>query len=137
MTDLAALRAALQLQWALGQEILALVQREHLALTEPGQRSGSAFEFFRQRLHLLPRLEEAVAALRRHRAAWQQLSPALRRSDPEIGALLRANEDLIFRILLLDRENQQLRLRHGLLTVRAESHPHSNRSTSGQFSTLA
>lgn len=137
MTDAAALHAALQATLALCREILALLEREHQALTGPTQQAGSAFEFFRARLHLVPRLDEALGRLRQHRAAWQRLTAQEPQAAPQLAALLRANQDLMLRILVLDRENQQLRLRHGLLTAGARLASESSHGARHGFSALA
>lgn len=137
MTDLAALQAALQTSLALGQEMLALLEREHQALTEPTRKATSAFELFRARLRLVPRLDEALRQLRQHRVAWQRLAPEQRHSAPELGALLRANQDLLLRLLVLDRENQPLRLRHGLVQAGGQLSPSFTRPSPNGFSALA
>lgn len=137
MTDGAALQAALQASLALGREMLALLEREHRALTDAPPSAGSAFEFFRARLHLMPRLDEALRWLRRYRAAWERLPPEQRHATAELSALLRANQDLMFRILMLDRENQQLRLRQGLAQAGAPPSPALTRPSRNCFSALA
>lgn len=137
MIDRAALQAALEANLALGREILDLIQREHLALTDPAPKPGSAFQFFQQRLRLIPRLEQALSTLRAHRTAWSRLTPQQRQTAPEIAALLRANQELLLRILTLDRENQQLRLRHGLLTAGTQLRLQSDAPERHRFSALA
>ena len=47
--------------------------------------------------------------------AWLQLSPAERRRNTAVVALFRQNQDLIMKIVLLDRENEQALLRRGLV----------------------
>ena len=98
---------------ALCEELLVLVERESQALRIP--QSCSAFEFYQQRKLLLPRLSESLAQVKKHRACWQRLDPATRRQSPEVAALIRSSQDLIMKIIVLDRENEQARLRHGLL----------------------
>jgi hypothetical protein len=101
---------------ALCQDILAVVEREHLALREAG--AGPLTKFQSARQSFLARLEESLGTLRSHRARWQRLAPATRAHHPETAALLRANQDLITRILALDRENEQTLLRRGLVPPR-------------------
>ena len=113
MSDASTIASDLRAHSALGQELLLLAERENQALSEP--QSSSAFEFYQQRKHLLPRLDESLARVKRHRADWQRLDPATRRQNPEVANLIRLNQDLIMKIIMLDRENEQARLRHGLL----------------------
>jgi hypothetical protein len=67
---------------------------------------------------LLPRLNQSLDTLRRHRVDWQKFSPDERARYPEIGTLLRQNQDLTMKIILLDRENEQSLLRRGLVPAR-------------------
>jgi len=95
------------------QEALDLVTREHRTL-----RESDAFDsrtFHERRKTLLPRLDKFLDTLPKHRAAWLRLSSEERARHPEVGALLRANQDSIMRIIVLDRENEQALLRHGLV----------------------
>ncbi len=57
-------------------------------------------------------------ALRVHRAAWQQLRPEVRAQHQELTALLRSNQALVMKIIVLDRENEQALLRRGLVPPR-------------------
>ena len=67
---------------ALCEELLLLVERENLALREP--QSSSAFEFYQQRKNILPRLDESLAHVKKHRADWQRLDPATRRQKSRL-----------------------------------------------------
>lgn len=98
---------------ALCLELLGLVERESRWLRQ--QRSPLEGEAGEARKNLLPRLDQSLAKLRRHRAEWQRLTPAERSGFPEIGSLLRRNQELTMRILMLDRENEQALLRRGLV----------------------
>jgi hypothetical protein len=106
------------LRGALGlyREILAVVERENQLLRSPD--TESLFGSFSARRELAPRLKESVAQLHQHRMRWTRLSPAERAGFPEVSALLRQCQDLIMRILMLDRENEQALLRRGLLGPR-------------------
>ncbi len=98
---------------ALCQEVLTLVEQESLAL-----RSGDEakrFEFCQARKALLPRLDESLGRIKQQRLDWQRLPTAERARQPQIAGLLRQNQDLIMRILVLDRENEQQLLRRGLV----------------------
>lgn len=114
MTDLVEAVSDLRAHLGLCQELLQLAERENQALREP-EFGSSAFEFHQLRKVLLPRLDHSLAQMKKHRAAWQRLSPAQRQQNPEIAALLRQNQDLIMKVIVLDRENEQARLRRGLL----------------------
>lgn len=67
---------------------------------------------------LLPRLVESLDPLAKCRSAWQATGPAERARHPEVGDLVRQNQDLLMKILMLDRENEQALLRHGLVPAR-------------------
>jgi hypothetical protein len=95
------------------REILAVVEHENQDL-----RRSDSFDVKAQantRKNLLERLRTSLDQLRRHRQAWQQLSPAERARSSEVVPLLRQNQDLIMKIVVLDRENEQILLRRGLL----------------------
>src|SRR5580692_12773476 len=108
--------ADLKARLALCQEILSVIEREDLALRRPD--NPSLFEFHQLRKNLLPRLNQSLDTLRRHRVDWQRFSPDERARHPEIGMLLRQNQDLTMKIILLDRENEQSLLRRGLVPPR-------------------
>ncbi len=101
---------------ALCEELLAVVTSEN------GGRRGSdpipAAETLRAKRELLPRLDQSVDRLRAHRLHWRGLDPAERARHPEVAALLRQNQDLIMKIIVLDRENEQGLLRSGLVPAR-------------------
>jgi hypothetical protein len=112
---------------ALCHDLLAIVEREARELRQP-QKPALA-EFHQLKKNLLPRLNQSLDSLRKHRVQWQKFSPDERSRHPEIGMLLRQNQDLIMKIILLDRENEQSLLRHGLVPPRelppaARQRPH-------------
>lgn len=101
---------------SLCQEVMNLAVRENQALS---RLSGYLpFEFYQQRKNLLPRLEQSLMALRKWRDRWQQSDPAERAGCSEVKALFQSVQTLLMKVLLLDRENQQALLRHGLLPAR-------------------
>jgi hypothetical protein len=109
------------------QEILDLTQQESQALCAPN--CPSQFSAYQARKSVLPRLNSSLDILRFHRQAWQQLSIAERAQQPEVMSLIRQNQDLVMRILVLDRENEQSLLRRGLVPARhlppaARQRPH-------------
>ena len=99
----------------LGREILQLAERENQELRSAATASSTAFEFYQRRQSILPRLGDALERIKKHRRWWSGLSPAERSQHPEMPGLLRANQDLIMKIVVLDRENEQARLRLGIL----------------------
>ena len=104
----------LQQHHAICQELLLVVENEGVALRAPGPMTASQ-ALQETRKNLLPQLTESVQRLKEHRNAWQQLSPPERALHPEITALLRLAQDAIMKILVLDRENEQMLLRRGLV----------------------
>jgi hypothetical protein len=112
---------------ALCQEILALSERENQALRDP--RSLAQFEIYQTRKSLLPKLDESVTQLRQARARWYRMTEPERAGLPQVPALIRQNQDLVMRIIVLDRENEQIMLRRGLVPPRhlpspARQRPH-------------
>ena len=98
------------------QELLAIAEGEARALRRADQ--PSLFEFCQLKKNLLPRLNETLDSLRKYRVKWQSLSSDERARHPEIGPLLRRNQDLAMKFILLDRENEQGLLRRGLVPPR-------------------
>ncbi len=109
MNGLAQLSEDLQTHAGLCEELLLMAQNE-------SQELGSLNpELFQRRKALLPRLDISLARLRRHRTAWLQLDPSIREQNRHIHAALQQNQQLIMRIVALQRDNEQARLRRGLL----------------------
>ena len=104
---------------------------EHLAvcveLLKATEQEGQALrrvcrpflvEFYQRKKDLLPRFNQSLDGLRKHRADWQKMSLEERARWPEVGMLLRKNQDLTMKIIVLDRENEQALLRRGLVPPR-------------------
>jgi hypothetical protein len=106
----------LQAFQSLGQETLALVIREHQALD--ASETYESAEFYEARKSLLERLNQLTLCLKHWRSHWQKISLAERLHYPEIKLTVQMVQDLIVKILQLDRENQQALLRRGLVPVR-------------------
>jgi hypothetical protein len=98
------------------QEILAVVERESLSLRDAAK--PPEFETYQTKKNLIPRLNQSLNQIRLHRTAWQKLSLNERTQHPEVPGLLRQNQDVIMKIIVLDRENEQVLLRKGLVPVR-------------------
>ncbi len=117
--------AQLRANLALYQDLLKIVGTENEEL-----RASGAPEITRTlgpKKDLLPRLVESLDPLTRSRIAWQSLTPSERARHPEIGVLVRQNQDLLMKIILLDRENEQALLRHGLVPARELPSVHRQR----------
>ena len=116
MNSLNVMVTDLQGHLSLCQEILNLVEKESYALHHSD--AGPSFESYQTKKNLLPRLNQSLNQIRQHRATWQKLSPTDRAQFPEVPGLLRQNQDLIMKIIVLDRENEQALLRKGLVPPR-------------------
>jgi hypothetical protein len=101
---------------ALYGELWSIVQTERDRLH--GEPAGPLTGTYGAKKDLLPRLGESLDRLVSAREQWLSMDPSARSSQPEIGVLMRQNQDLLMKILVLDRENEQALLRHGLVPVR-------------------
>ena len=101
---------------AVGEEALALAAREHQALA--GTADYEPFEFCRLRKDLLIRLEPLIVGIRHWRQFWQQISPLERAGCSNVIDVIQMLQNLLVKILQLDRENQQALLRRGLVPAR-------------------
>jgi hypothetical protein len=99
------------------QEFLRAAEEEGQALRHSGKPSLA--DFYQRKKDLLPRFNQSLDGLRKHRANWQKLSLDERARWPEVGTLLRKNQDLTMKVIVLDRENEQALLRRGLVPPRA------------------
>lgn len=116
ISSLADFAPDLRAHLVLCQQAMNLAIRENQALSN--QSGYQPFEFFQARKNLLPRLEESLMALRKWRTRWQQAEAAERAGCSEVQALFQSVQALLMKVLLLDRENQQALLRHGLVPAR-------------------
>jgi DNA-directed RNA polymerase subunit H (RpoH/RPB5) len=116
MSNAKEIESDLKARLALCKEVLEVVEREAQSLRNA--EKPSLFDFYQLRKNLLPRLNQSLDTLRSHRMHWQKLSSGERARHPEIGMLLRQNQDLTMKIILLDRENEQGLLRRGLVPAR-------------------
>lgn len=103
----------LQRHMAVCEEMLGLLTLENMALA--GQGNYRSFEFYQKRKNLLPNLESTLIVLRERRLAWQQASPDERERCTEARTLMQNIQNLLLKVLSLDRENQQAMLRRGLV----------------------
>jgi len=110
------LAEGLRAHYSLCQEVLKAVEREgQLLRSSPSEQPKNALE---AKKNLLAQLSESLDKIRQRRIAWLKLEPAQRQGHPEIAELLRENQNLVMKILVLDRENEQTLLRQGLVPPR-------------------
>jgi hypothetical protein len=95
------------------QEFLALFTDESQAIRRSQEWTPETFGQRRKRL--LPRLESGLIKLRSFRQWWERMPADERETCGEIQDLFRDIQNLLPRLLLLDRENQQEMLRRGLI----------------------
>jgi len=107
------LTADLQAFLKLCEETLALAMCENLALTGPSDYQVQ--EFCQRRKDLLPGLESALFKLRSRRKLGQQTGQLGHSHSEETKTLFQVIQNLLMKVLLLDRENQQALLRRGLV----------------------
>jgi hypothetical protein len=100
---------------ALCEDVLSLLSRENQALASSDYQPAP---FHEGRKDLIPRLNQSLNCIRHWRQVWQRIAPAERTAQLEVKKMFQAVQDLLVKILLLDRENQQALLRHGLLPPR-------------------
>ena len=92
---------------------LTLATEENRALNCAGE--FQPFELQQKRRQLLSGLDSSLLRLRTWRQAWQEFAPADRERCADVKPLFQKIQDLLMRVLLLDRENQQALLRRGLV----------------------
>ena len=98
------------------QEVLLVIEQEGQALRQDPVPPLAALQ--KTKKDLLPRLNESLDAIRRQRVPWQAASPAERARHPDAPALLQRTQDLVMKIIVLDRGNEQALLRRGMIPVR-------------------
>ncbi len=103
---------------SLCHQILSLTEHENVWLQQAGE-SSPVFSSCETRKNLLPALGKSLDKLKSHRTRWQQMTPEAKGKHPEVESLLRQNQDLIMKIIMLDRENEQGLLRRGMLPSRS------------------
>lgn len=112
-TSFSALTIELRGYLDLCREFLTVFTEENQALRRPEPWSPEVFSAKRKRL--LPRLESGLMKLRSLRQWWERMPAGQRESCGEIRELFRDIQNLLPKLLLLDRENQQELLRRGLV----------------------
>jgi hypothetical protein len=97
-------------------KVLSQVEREAVALRRAD--GAGPLEPNGPRKKFLAQLTESIDKIREHRVAWLQLDITERQRHPEVAELLRETQDLLMKVLVLDRENEQALLRKGLVPNR-------------------
>jgi hypothetical protein len=97
------------------RQIFALAERESHVLRQPDGALGPEVH---QKKNLLPLLNQSLNRIRQHRIDWQKRSAQDRARQTGIATLLGQIQDLIMKIIVLDRENEQALLRKGLIPAR-------------------
>lgn len=105
---------AAHLKWC--HRALEIVSRESEELNAGREVCWEQVKLSRK--DLLRDLEALVQCVRKQRQHWEQLPAAEKARYSEVTKLLQANSDMVMRIVALDRENEQLLLRRGLLPAR-------------------
>ncbi|MBM3834502.1 MAG: hypothetical protein FJ403_14775 [Verrucomicrobia bacterium] len=104
-------------------DVHAIVRRENQCLKSAEPQSIHQFQ--QSRKELLARLTATQMRLSVYKTSWLRSPPAVRAKQPEVSNLIRQTLDLIMKTLVLDRENEQLLLRHQM--VPANRLPSANR----------
>lgn len=107
------IRETLRRNLSLYEDLLRVVEAECEEVAE-----GTGRPLTRQytvKKGLLPLLIQSLDPLAKCRAEWQQTDPAERSRHPDIGELARQCQDVLMKVIMLDRENEQALLRQGLL----------------------
>jgi hypothetical protein len=106
---------------AICEELLALVSKEKMIWQNPEAAASS--EVYQAKKNLLPRLQASLDNLKACRVEWQRMAPEERAQNREIGEWLKQTQNLIMKIIVLDRENEQALLRRGFGTPPAKRTP--------------
>jgi hypothetical protein len=93
------------------EALLAVVSKEKLMWQNPD--APASLDLYQEKKNLLPRLQDSLDHLKVCRLEWQRMSPNERAQNREIGELLKQTQNLILKIIVLDRENEQVLLRRG------------------------
>ncbi len=113
MNPPASLLADLQHHFDLATAALRIVTEESVALRNNDE--SKAKDLRAGRRQLLTDLTGALDRLRQHRHVWLALPPSERTARDAERRLMRDLQDLLMKVMMMDRENEQLLLRRGLV----------------------
>ncbi|MBI4659419.1 MAG: hypothetical protein HY735_11310 [Verrucomicrobia bacterium] len=95
------------------EDIHSIVRRENQYLNS--KEPHGIHQFQQARKDILERLTDAQMRLSVHKTSWLRVPSHVRSKRPEVGHLIRQTLDLIMKTIVLDRENEQLLLRHQMV----------------------
>ena len=98
---------------ALCGETLVLAQEENQALAQKSDYAPTKFN--EKRKALLEAIQKETVKVRGWRVMWSQIQRHATVHSNAVKALLEESQNVLMRVLLLDRENQQAMLRRGLV----------------------
>ncbi|MBM3846641.1 MAG: hypothetical protein FJ405_10210 [Verrucomicrobia bacterium] len=108
---LKSLSTALNEHQELVERLLAVVEAESRGFVDGQQSvSGGAAEAKRR---LLPQVDASVRRLRAEREAWLRIPAEERQKRPEAAHQMQRVQDLLMKVILRDRENEQVLLQQG------------------------
>jgi hypothetical protein len=113
MNPPASLLADLQHHFELATAALRIVTEESVALRNNDE--SKAKDLRAGRRQLLTDLTGALDRLRQHRHIWLALPSSERAARDAERRLMRDLQDLLMKVMMMDRENEQLLLRRGLV----------------------
>ncbi len=116
-----ALRHVLLQHYRACEGMLQTVTQENERLQSEAEISPKEVQESRRRF--LTNLNEFLKVIAPHRAAWQQMTPAQRSAESGISDLIQSLLNLTMKVIMLDRDNEQLLARRGFLPVRHLSPP--------------
>jgi hypothetical protein len=98
-------------------QALEVTERENRAFQE--QQEPQWGEFCGSRKKVLADLRQLLQTIRETRLKWTKLDPKVRTGQREIAELICHNQNAIMKVIVLDRENERLFLKRGLVPAEA------------------
>lgn len=95
------------------EDLLEMIQQENCELRQ--DQTIKTSESTPRRKKVLALLVDSLERIKSNRVKWLRLDRGFRAGHPEILDLLRQTQDVIAKVMLYDRENEQLHLRRGLV----------------------
>lgn len=96
--------------------IYHIIEREARALhaADPGDEFSHTNE---ARKKLLPILDKSLARIRMHRTVWEKIPSEKRQRCERIRTLLTQGQNIVMKIMTLDRDNENCLLKRGAIPV--------------------
>ncbi len=95
------------------EDVHSIVRRENQCLNSAEPQRIHQFQGTRR--DVLERLTDTQMRLSIHKTSWLRVPSNVRSRHPEVVQLIRQTLDLIMKTIVLDRENEQLLLRQGMV----------------------